>query len=89
MWAVYAHGSSAIAAVLASEKAEVDGGACAAVRDGGNSYRAEAGSSRAEGEPRTSALHPQAEPLPQLQPPPQRDPTASALATFASGLCFH
>ncbi len=85
LWAVHAPTASAVAAVSSSEAAEAGGGACAAIREGGKDFRGRGGQQRGRGGAKSTTAPAASSATPASAP---KDPTPSALARFASGLCF-
>jgi hypothetical protein len=85
LWAVHAPTASAVAAVSSSEAAEAGGGACAAIRGGSKGYRGRGGQQRGRGGAKSTTAPAASSAAPAAAP---KDPTPSALARFASGLCF-
>jgi hypothetical protein len=72
--------------VLATETADVSSRACAAVRGGGKGYHGRGGEQRGRGEAKPAASSSVSSAAPAAAAP--KDPTPSALARLASGLCF-
>jgi hypothetical protein len=83
LWAVHAPTASAVSS---SETAEAGGGACAAIRGGGKGYRGRGGQQRGRGGAKSTTAPAASSAAPAAAAP--KDPTLSAFARFASGLCF-
>jgi hypothetical protein len=86
LWAVHAPNASAAAAVSSSEATEASGGACAAIRGGGKGYCGRGGQQRGRAGAKNITAPAASSAAPTAAAP--KDPTPSALARFASGLCF-
>jgi hypothetical protein len=88
LWAVHAPTASAVAAVSSSEAAEAGGGACAAIRGGGKGYRGRGGQQRGRVGAKNTTAPAASSAAPAATTAAPKDPTPSALARFASDLCF-
>jgi hypothetical protein len=86
LWAVHAPTASAVAAVSSSEAAEASGGSCAAIRGGSKGYRGRGGQQHGRGGAKNTTAPAASSAAPAAAAP--KDPTSSALARLASGLCF-
>ncbi len=89
LWAVHAPTASAVAAVSSAEAAEVGGGACAAIRGGGKGFRGRGGQQRGRGGAKSTTAPAAPGAAPAAAAVATKDPTPSALARLASGLCFY
>jgi hypothetical protein len=83
---LHAPTASAVAAVSSSEVTEASGGACATIRGGSKGYRGRGGQQRGRGGAKSITVPAASSAAPAAAAP--KDPTPSALARFASGLCF-
>jgi hypothetical protein len=89
LWAVHAPTASAVAAVSSAEAAEVGGGACAAIRRGGKGFRSRGGQQRGRGGAKSTTAPATPSATPAGAAAATKDPTPSAIARLASGLCFY
>jgi hypothetical protein len=87
LWAVHTHTASAVAAVSSTEAAEAGGGTCAAIRGGGKGFRGQGGQQRGRGGTKSTTAPAVSSAAPAAAA--TKDPTPSALARLASGLCFY
>jgi hypothetical protein len=89
LWAVHAPTASAVAAVSSTEAADAGGGACAAIRGGGKGFRGRGGQQRGRGGAKSGAAPAAPSAAPAAAAAATKEPTPSALARLASGLCFY
>ena len=89
LWAVHAPTASAVAAVSSTEAADAGGGACAAIRGGGKGFRGRGGQQRGRGGAKSTTAPTAPSAAPAAAAAATKDPTPSALARLASGLCFY
>ncbi len=89
LWAVHAPTASAVAAVSSTEAADAGGGACATIRGGGKGFRGRGGQQRGRGGTKSTTAPAASSAAPAAAAAATKDPTLSALARLASGLCFY